>query len=119
MIADDKEATVIAAALAKRPEVRLIEALDAGHAIKLLETQAAAPALAIGTAAVLAKSVDDLVKALDERRIPLIVIAAGLSETVKQRTRAAGVKEIHDRPRDWRAYSELIETVIRRFEHKT
>jgi|SRR5687768_7816025 CheY-like chemotaxis protein len=117
LIADDNEATVLAAALAKRPDVRVIEAPDGPHAIRLVETQAA-PALAIGTAAVLAKPVDELVKILDARGIPLIVVAAGLPPMVKQRALAAGVREIHDRPRDWSAYSELIETATRRLIRK-
>jgi CheY-like chemotaxis protein len=118
LIADDNEATVLAAALAKRPELHVIEAPDGPRAIKLLETQAAAPALAIGTAAVLAKPVDALVKILDARGIPLIVVAVGLSAKVKQRALAAGVREIHDRPTDWPAYSELIETATRRLIRK-
>jgi hypothetical protein len=117
LIADNTEATLMCAALAKRPDVRVLEALDARGAIKLLETQAAAPAVAIGAAAALAKSANKLVAILQERGIPLIAIAAGLSEKAKQRALAGGVKEIHDRPSTWQAYSELIETVIRRFAH--
>jgi CheY-like chemotaxis protein len=64
---------------------------------------------------VLTKSAQELVNNLQARRIPLIVVAADLSEQSKQRALAAGVKEIHDRPRDWHVYSELIQAVIRRF----
>lgn len=115
LIANDAEATVICAALAKCPDVRVIEARDAGHAIKLLGAQAAAPAVAIGTTASPTKSARELVAALQARGIPFVVIAAGLSEKARQRALATGMKEIHDRPRDWYAYSKLIEAVIRRF----
>jgi CheY-like chemotaxis protein len=119
VIADGPEATVICAALAKHPDVRAIDARDAYHAIKLWETQGAPPALAIGDTAALAKSKDELVRILQARGIPLIGIAAGLSQKAKQRALAAGVEEIHDRPRDWHAYSELIEAVLLRFGHKS
>jgi response regulator RpfG family c-di-GMP phosphodiesterase len=115
VIANNAETTVICAALAKCPEVRVIDAQDARRAIKLLETQAARPALAIGTATVLTKSAEELVKDLQARNIPLIVVAADVSEKTRQRALAAGVKEIHDRPRDWRVYSELIQAAIHRF----
>jgi DNA-binding MurR/RpiR family transcriptional regulator len=95
VIADGPEATVICAALAKRP-----------------------PALAIGDTAALTKSTNELVKILQARGIPFIGITSRLSQRAKQGALAAGVKEIHDRPRDWHAYSELIEAVILRFGHK-
>jgi response regulator RpfG family c-di-GMP phosphodiesterase len=118
VIADGPEATVICAALAKHAHVRAINVLDADQAIKLLETQGAPPALAIGDSAALTKSTDELVRILQARGIPLIGIAAGLSQNAKQRALAAGVKEIHDRPGDWHAYTELIEAVMLRFGHK-
>jgi hypothetical protein len=115
LIAHDAEATVIGAALARCPGVRVVEARDAGHAIRLLGAQAAAPALAIGTAASLTKSARELVATLQTRGVPFVVIAAGVSEKSRQRALAAGIKEIHDRPGDWHAYSRLIEAVVRRF----
>jgi phosphoserine phosphatase len=115
LIANDAEVTVICAALAKCLGVRVMEARDVGHAIKLLGAQAAAPAVAISTSASLTKSARELVETLHARGIPFVVIAAGLSQKARQRALAAGIKEIHDRPKDWHAYSKLIEAVIRRF----
>jgi CheY-like chemotaxis protein len=109
------ETTVIRAALAKQPEVRVVEVRHAREAFKLLETQSAPLALAIACPALLRTPVDELLNTLQARGIPLVGIAAGLSPEAKQRALAAGVKEIHDRPRDWPAYAELIEDVIRRF----
>jgi CheY-like chemotaxis protein len=112
LIANDAEATVICAALAKCRGVRVTQARDAGHAIKML---APAPAVVISTAASTTKSARELAETLQTRGIPFVVIAAGLSEKARQRALAAGINEIHDRPGDWRAYSKLIDAVIRRF----
>jgi DNA-binding NtrC family response regulator len=115
LIADDMEATVMCVALAKRRDVRVIEAPNPRHAIKLLEKQDGAPTVAISGTAALAKNAHGLVKILEARRIPLVVIAGGLSEKAKQRALGAGVKEIHERPRDWHTFSKLIDAVISRF----
>jgi chemotaxis response regulator CheB len=120
MIGDGADTTLICAALAKQPDVRVVDVVPhARQALKLLQnllqTQSAPMALAIAGAAALRTPADELLKTLEVRGIPVVGIAAGLSQEVKQRALAAGVKEIHDRPRDWQAYSELIEAVIWRF----
>jgi hypothetical protein len=116
VIGDGVETTLICAALAKQPEVRVVDVPHARKALKLLQTQSAPMALAIAGAAALRTPVaDELFKTLEARGIPVVGIAAGLPQEVKQRALAAGVKEIHERPRDWQAYAELIEAVIRRF----
>jgi CheY-like chemotaxis protein len=113
VIGDGADTTLICAALAKQPEVRVVDVPHARQALKLLQTQSAPMALAIAGAAAL--RTPELLNTLEASGVPLVGIAAGLSQEVKQRALAAGVKEIHDRPRDWQAYSELIEAVIRRF----
>ena len=115
VIGDGAEATLIRAALAKQPEVRVVAVPHARQALDLLRTQSAPMALAIACAALLSKPEDALLKALEARGIPLVGIVAGLSQEDKQRALAAGVKEIHDRPTEWPVYAELIEAVIRRF----
>ena len=115
VIGDGVETTLICAALAKQPEVRVVDVPHARQALKLLQTQSAPMALAIAGAAALRTPAYELLKTLEARGIPLIGIAAGVSQEMKQHALAAGVKEIHERPRDWQAYSELIEAVIRRF----
>ena len=115
VIGDGVETTLICAALAKQPEVRVVDVAHARQALKLLQTQSAPMALAIAGAAALRTPAYELLKTLEARGIPLIGIAAGVSQEMKQHALAAGVKEIHDWPRDWQAYSELIEAVIRRF----
>lgn len=98
------EATLIRAALA-RCEVRVVES----------PAERSAPiALAIAGAKALAESADEL-KSLKARGIPVIGIAAGLSQAAKRRALAAGVREIHDRPSEWRPYAQLIESVVSPF----
>lgn len=99
------EATLIRAALA-RCEVRVVES----------PAERSAPiALAIAGAKVLAESPGELVKSLEARGIPVIGVAAGLSKAAKRRALAAGVREIHDRPNEWRPYAELIDSLVSRF----
>lgn len=100
------EATLIHAALARCTEVRVVESLGEGST---------PIALAIAGSTALTESPDKLVKSLESRGIPLIGIAAGLSKAAKKRALAAGVKEIHDRPREWRPYCELIDQLVGRF----
>jgi hypothetical protein len=115
VIGSGAEATVICAALAKQPEVRVVGVSHARAARKLLGTHSAPLALAIACPALLRAPAGALLKTLAARGIPLVGIAAGLSQEAKQRALAAGVKEIHDRPRDWPAYAELIGDIMRRF----
>jgi hypothetical protein len=97
------EATLLRAALA-RCEVRVVDAL----------TERSAPiALAIAGAKALTKSAK--LKSLEARGIPVIGIAAGLSPAAKRRALAAGVREIHDRPKEWRPYAELVDSLVSRF----
>jgi hypothetical protein len=98
------EATLLRAALA-RCEVGVVES----------PAERSAPiALAIAGAKALAESTDEL-KSLKARGIAVIGIAAGLSKSAKRRALAAGVREIHDRPREWRPYAELIDSLVSRF----
>jgi hypothetical protein len=100
------EATLIRAALARCTEVQVVESL----------AERSAPiALAIAGPTALAESPNELVKSLEARGIPVIGVVAGLSRAAKKRALAAGVHEIHDRPRKWRPYAELIESVVSRF----
>jgi hypothetical protein len=97
------EATLLRAALA-RCEVQVVETL----------TERSAPiALAIAGSKALTKSAK--LKSLEARGIPVIGIAAGLSPAAKRRALAAGVREIHDRPRQWRPYAELVDSLVSRF----
>lgn len=109
------EAALILAALALRPELRVVDAPDVAAALARLESEPAPVALAIAGTAALSGSAHELVQGLGKRGIPVVGVAAGLAPAAKQRALAAGVREIHDRPTHWRPYSELISGLVTRF----
>jgi hypothetical protein len=99
------EATLIRAALARCVEVQVVESL----------TEPSAPiALAIAGAKALAQSTDEL-KELEARGIPVVAVVPGLSQKARKRALAAGVREVHERPREWQPYAQLIESLVARF----
>jgi CheY-like chemotaxis protein len=114
VIEDGAEAALVCAALAKQPEVRVLDAPDVRRALKRLEGQPARVIVAIVGAGALAKS-DELIKKLEPRGIPVVGVAAGLPHAARERALAAGVREIHDRPAKWQPYSELIGSLVTRF----
>jgi CheY-like chemotaxis protein len=114
VIEQGAEAGLVCAALARRPEVRVVDAPDLGDALKQLEKQLEPVALAIAGAGALAAS-DELVTRLAARGIPVVGVAADLAPATRQRALAAGVREIHDRPTAWQPYSKLIDSLVARF----
>jgi CheY-like chemotaxis protein len=115
VIEDGAEAGLVCAALALRPEVRVLDAPDVGNALERLEQESEPVALAIAGAAALAGPAHELVTRLGTRGIPVIGVASGLAPASRERALAAGVREIHERPTQWRPYSELIDSVVSRF----
>jgi CheY-like chemotaxis protein len=109
------EAALVAAALALRPGVRVLDAPDASEAARRLESQPYPVVLALAGATALAAPPAALLKQLDARGIPVVGIASGLSDACKRRALEAGVREVHDRPDAWRPYADLIESVASRF----
>lgn len=109
------EAALVAAAFALRPEVRVVDAPNAREAAERLQSPPSRVVLAIVGAAALAAPPVTLLGLLGAQHIPVVGIAAGLSAADKQRALEAGVREVHERPREWRPYSELIESVAGRF----
>jgi ABC-type sugar transport system substrate-binding protein len=99
------EATLIRAALARCTEVQVVESLT---------EPSAQIALAIAGAKALAQAGDEL-KELQARGIPVVAVASGLSQKARKRALAAGVREIHERPRDWQPYAQLVESLVARF----
>lgn len=107
------EAALVCAALALYPFVRVVDAPDVERAMERVSD--ASVGLAIAGSRALTRSPENLVSKLGARGIPVIGIAAGLAPNVKQRALAAGVREIHDRPGEWRPYSELVGSLVGRF----
>lgn len=108
------EATLVAAALALRPEVRVLDAGDAGKAVKRLKKPAAPVVLAIAGSAALSSPPSELFTRLGAQGIPIVGIG-NLSAVDKGRALKAGVQEVHDRPAEWRSYAELIESLVSRY----
>jgi chemotaxis response regulator CheB len=109
------EAALMAAALALRPGVRVLDAPDAIEAAVQLESSASPVVLAFAGTAALIDPPTELLQRLQGEGIPVVGVAAGLSESEKRRALEAGVREVHDRPDAWRSYAELIESVAVRF----
>ena len=114
VIEEGPEAALVCVALAKKPEVRVVDAPDVGRALKRLKSKTEQVAVAIVGTSGLAKSAE-LVKKLEARGIPIVGVVHDLAPAVKRRALAAGVREIHERPTRWRAYSKLIDSLVSRF----
>jgi CheY-like chemotaxis protein len=109
------EAALVAAAFALRPGVRVLDVLDASEAATRLESPPCPVVLALAGATALTAPPAALLEQLRARGIPLVGIAAGLSDACKRRALEAGVREVHERPDAWRPYADLIESVATRF----
>jgi hypothetical protein len=113
----EAEAALMAAALALRPDVRVLDAPDAREAAMWLESPSSVVLALAGAAALIAPPAA-LFQRLQAQGVPVVGIAAGLSEAQKRHAVEAGVREIHDRPNRWQPYAELIESVVTRFIRK-
>lgn len=113
VIEEGAEATLVCVALAKKPEVRVVDAPNVGRALKRLKARTQVAVALVGSAG-LAESAD-LVKKLELRGIPVVGVVRDLPSAVKESALAAGVREIHERPTRWQPYSQLIDSVVSRF----
>ena len=110
VIEDGAEAGLVCAALAMRPELQVVGAPDVVEALARMEREPGI-ALAIAGAAALGEG---MLESLGER-IPVVGLAADVAPEVRRRALAAGVREIHERPRRWQPYSELVDSLVARF----
>lgn len=118
VIEQGAEAALVCAALARQPELRILEAPDVAGALKRLKASPARVAVAIVGPDALAKSGAQHIKKLETRGIPIVVVGPGLTPSARQRALAAGVREVHERPRAWQPYSQFIESLVARFVPK-
>jgi hypothetical protein len=112
------EAALMAAALALRPEVRVVDVPDAQDAALRLESPPSPVVLALAGVAALTAPPAALFRRLQAQGVPVVGIAAGLSEAQKRHALDAGVREVHERPKQWHPYAELIESLVGRFTRK-
>ena len=113
VIESGAEAALVCAALARRPEVRVVDAAGPGRRAAAARRQR--PVAGDRRAAALAESADELVKRLGGTGVPVIGVTIGLAPAARQRALAAGVREIHERPAGWPPYAELIDSLVGRF----
>jgi DNA-binding NtrC family response regulator len=109
------EAALVAAALAMHPEVQVVDAPDLKGALERLQAPAAPFGLAIVGARALGASTAELVSRLGAKGIPVVAIAGGLPASARQKALDTGVREVYERPAEWRRYAELVESLVGRF----
>jgi hypothetical protein len=101
------EAILARAALAQRPEVLVLQADDLRAAKKLLRDAPVALAIVGKTAMRDGKELRALASG-----VPVVGIGVEVPAPLRKRALAAGVREVHERPREWRAYLSLVSGLI-------
>ena len=104
------EATLARAALALRRDVLVLQAEDLRSASGLLER--APVALAILGKAALDHADRSTISAFVRGGVPVVGLGVELAEPLRKKALQAGVREVHERPRDWRAYRSLISGLV-------
>jgi hypothetical protein len=106
------EAILACAALALRPEVMVLHAEDLREASDLLG--GAPVALAILGKQALGAADGRTLQAFVSGGVPLVGLGVNLPESLHKQALAAGVQQVHERPREWRAYRSLIADILDR-----
>jgi len=110
------ESTLACAALALRPEIAVLTVSDVPAAIDLLQKGGGVSEVGIAILGrdAIGRPAGKLVEALSRagRAVPVIGIAAGLRESDRKRALAAGVRAVYDRPRDWKSYAGVMQSLL-------
>jgi hypothetical protein len=104
------EAILACAALALRPEVMVLQAEDLREASDLLS--GAPVALAILGKQALGSADGRSLQAFVSGGVPVVGVGVNVPESMRKRALTAGVREVHERPREWRAYRSLISGLL-------
>jgi len=104
------EAVLACAALALRPEVMVLQAEDLREASDLLG--GAPVALAILGKEALGAADGRTLQAFVSGGVPVVGLGVNLPESVRRQALAAGVREVHERPREWHAYRSLVNGLL-------
>lgn len=104
------EAVLACAALALRPEVMVLQAEDLREASDLLG--GAPVALAILGKEALGAADGRTLQAFVSGGVPVVGLGVNLPESVRRQALAAGVREVHERPREWHAYRSLVSGLL-------
>jgi hypothetical protein len=103
------EAVLACTALALRREVLVLRAEDLPSAATMLSTVPVA--LAILGKEALAAADGPKLRPFVRSGVPLVGLGVHL-QAVRDKALAVGVKEVHERPRDWRAYRSLVSSLV-------
>jgi hypothetical protein len=104
------EAILASAALALHPEVTVLQVEDLRTAGDLLGGLPVALAI-LGKEALRAADGGAL-QPFVKGGVPVVGLGVNLDEPVRRRALAAGVREVHERPREWRAYRSLVSGIV-------
>ena len=104
------EAVLACAALALRPEVMVLQAEDLREASDLLG--GAPVAVAILGKEALGAADGRTLQAFVSGGVPVVGLGVNLPESVRRQALAAGVREVHERPREWHAYRSLVNGLL-------
>lgn len=103
------EAILACAALALRPEVIVLQAEDLRSAADVLGKSPVALAI-LGKDALDASATT--LRDFAKGGVPMVGLGVNLTDAMRRKALAAGVREVHERPREWRAYRALVAEIL-------
>ena len=104
------EAILACAALALRPGVLVLQAEDLREAGDMLGD--APVTLAILGKQALGSADGRSLQAFVSGGVPVVGVGVNVPDAVRRQALAAGVREVHERPREWQAYRSLIADLL-------
>lgn len=107
---DPAEAVLASAAVALRSDVEVLRAPNLRAAADMLGE--APVGLAILGRQAIGSADPTLLQAFVSGGVPVVGLGVALGEAERQRALAAGVREVHERPREWPAYRTLIARLL-------
>ena len=107
---DPAEAVLASAAVALRSDVEVLRAPNRRAAADMLGE--APVGLAILGRQAIGSADPTLLQAFVSGGVPVVGLGVALGEAERQRALAAGVREVHERPREWPAYRTLIARLL-------
>jgi hypothetical protein len=104
------EAILACAALALRPGVLVLQAEDLREAGDMLGD--APVTLAILGKQALGSADGRSLQAFVSGGVPVVGVGVNVPDAVRRQALAVGVREVHERPREWQAYRSLIADLL-------
>ncbi|HKX38719.1 MAG TPA: hypothetical protein VJN20_08705 [Burkholderiales bacterium] len=104
------EAILASTALSHRRELLVLRAETLPLATRMLKDVPVALGI-LGKEALEAADGEKL-EAFARERVPLVGLGIYLAEALRAHALAVGVQEVHERPREWRAYRSLVSELV-------